>query len=136
MSEVLIDKYLLDKYLAPFNIDSEGTQLSISMLSATNPSFPSPHAYPQPSLHFQPCCPPILNAQADIITTYRPTPCHLPTTSVHIVTPSRCLPELFHSSPVSQMSSGPWSTIDRYGPGWIMLYYQEVVQTLSGLDSF
>ena len=47
MSEVLIDKYLLDKYLAPYDIDSEGTQLTVSMISSTNPSSYSPHVYSQ-----------------------------------------------------------------------------------------
>ena len=56
------------------------------------------------------------NIQDDIITTYRPIPCHLPNTFAHTATlnSSRCFLELFHSLPVLQPSSGPWSTIDRY----------------------
>ena len=56
------------------------------------------------------------NIQDDIITTYRPIPCHLPITFAHTATlnSSRCFPELFQSSPMPQPFSGPGSTIDRY----------------------
>ena len=108
MSEVLIDKYLLDKYLAPFDIDSEGTQLTVSMISMTNSSLHSSR--------FQPRRPTTPNIQDDILTTYRSTPCHFPNNPAHTATlnPSRCHPELFHSLLVSQPFPGPWSTIDRY----------------------
>ena len=96
MSEVLIDKYLLDKYLAPFDIDSEGTQLTVSMISMTNSSLHSSR--------FQPRRPTTPNIQDDILTTYRSTPCHFPNNPAHTATlnPSRCHPELFHSLLVSQ----------------------------------
>ena len=61
MSEVLIDKYLLDKCLAPFDIDSEGTQLTVSMISLTTPQPYSPYT--------QPCCPTTSTTQDDIVTT-------------------------------------------------------------------
>ena len=37
-----------------------------------------------------------------------------PYSIAHTVISSRCSPELFHSSPVSQPSFGSWSTIDCY----------------------
>ena len=113
ISEVLIDKYLLDKYLAPYQIDSEGTQLTVSMISVTNTPSHSPHVCSQPR-YLQPCCPTTPNIHDDIITTHRPIPCYPPIPPAHTVISSLCSPELFHSSPVSQPSSGPWSTIDRY----------------------